>query len=233
MNNPAMAKVMYPIDGKPMVERVVRLAARLHVEKIIVVVGWQKDSVVQYLRSLPYDIRTVEQVPQLGTGHAVMQTEPELGGFDGDVLVLSGDVPLLSYHTIRSLVESHRNSDAFATVLTAELDDPTGYGRMVRNKENAVLHIVEHNDASEQERQIKEINSGIYVFDRKHLFDALKTVQPNNIQKEYYLTDVLEYFWRNNLRIGAVKAEDPKEIQGINTPAQLAYARSVLENHPI
>ncbi len=231
MNNPDMAKVMYTINGKPMVEHVVDLALRLGAQRIVVIVGWQKDSVINHLANVfGESVECVEQNPQLGTGHAVMQAEPALRDFDGDVLVLSGDVPMLSYATTRSLIEFHRHNNADATVLTAVLDDATGYGRILRDADGNVTAIVEHKDATEEQRSIKEINSGIYVFDAGMLFEGLRHITPNNVQKEYYLTDVFRYFWKRRLKVSAVAAPNPMEIAGINTVAQLEAVRKVMNS---
>jgi UDP-N-acetylglucosamine pyrophosphorylase len=228
MNNPSMAKVMYEINGKPMIELVVDLAIELHAENIVVIVGWQKDSVISHLATAGKNVSCVEQSPQLGTGHAVMQAGPALEDFDGDVVVLSGDVPMLRASTIAELLDNHHKTMASATVLTAILDDPTGYGRILRNADGSVEGIVEHKDATLEQRTINEINSGIYVFDARRLFEGLKYITPNNVQKEYYLTDVFGYFWKNNLTVAAVAAGNPVEIRGINTVQQLEEARTLL-----
>jgi len=228
MNNPAMAKVMYTIASKPMVEHVVDLAQSLHAARIVVIVGWQKDTVIDHLRQRGKNVICVEQNPQLGTGHAIMQAEEPLEGFFGDVVVLSGDVPLLTRATVNSLLAFHREKPAAATILTALLDDPTGYGRILRTSgDGSVTGIVEHKDAADEQRAIREINSGIYVFDKQKLFEGLQHITPNNAQKEYYLTDVFRYFWQNRLAVRAIPASDPIEIQGINTVQQLDDARSV------
>ena len=230
MKNPDMAKVMYPINAKPMIEYVIDLADKLHSQKTVVIVGWQKESVIYHLASVGSQVTCVEQSPQLGTGHAIMQAEPVLKHFLGDALVLSGDVPMLRYETVRSLLEFHRSQDAAATVLTANLSDPTGYGRIVRDKQGNVVAIVEHKDATEEQRLISEINSGIYVFDESKLFEGLKHITPNNAQKEYYLTDVFDYFWKLRLKVCAMVTPDSREIQGINTIEQLEEARTVMGN---
>lgn len=228
MNDPATAKVMYDVNGRPMVEWVVDLAGMLNASRIVVIVGWQKDTVIAHLHGVAPSVVCVEQNPQLGTGHAVMQAEGPLRGFDGDVLVLSGDVPMLSLATIRGLIDAHRASGAAATVLTAVLDDATGYGRILRDGDGRVTAIVEHKDATPEQRALREINSGIYVFHAEKLFDGLHHITPDNLQKEYYLTDVFRYFWRNKFPVAAVVADDPVEIGGINTPEQLEGARRVL-----
>ncbi len=228
MRNPNMAKVMYEVGGKPMVEHVVDLALKLEPRRTFVIVGWQKDSVIQHLRNTHKLVEFVEQGEQLGTGHAVMQTEEHLKEFSGDVLVLSGDVPLLTESTASALVGYHRTSSAVATILTATLRDPTGYGRIVRNKDGSVKKIVEDKDATNKEKNIKEINTGIYVFQTKELFQGLQQLKPSNAQGEYYLTDVFEFFWSNKLRVSAVKALDAFEVMGINDFEQLQRAQKVL-----
>ena len=164
----------------------------------------------------------------MGTGHAIIQTQPLLGSYDGDVLVLSGDVPLLQESTIQGLIAHHKASKAVATILTADVDDPTGYGRVIRNENGFVEAIVEHRDASPAQLLVREINSGIYIFDSKNLFAALSHITPHNAQNEYYLTDVFGYFWEHALPVAAVKAADHNEIRGINTIDQLLEAESVL-----
>ena len=228
MNNPSVAKVMYTVNDRPLVEWVVDLAARLDSSRTVVVVGWQKETVIAHIAGTHPSVRCVDQSPQLGTGHAVMQTEKELHGYDGDVLVLSGDVPMLTTRTARALIDNHRASGATATVLTAVLDDATGYGRIIREEGGRVSGIVEQKDATPEQRAIREINSGIYVFDSVNLFEGLRHITTDNAQHEYYLTDVFHYFWRNKLPVSAVIADDPLEVRGINTPGQLEEARRIL-----
>jgi len=228
MKNPDMAKVMFEISGKPMVEYVVDLARKLQALRTILVVGWQKDTVMDHIARVYPGVEFVEQKDQLGTGHAVLQTAETLREFEGDVLVLSGDVPLLSEKTARALIGYHRQSDAVATILTAEVADPTGYGRIVHNPDGSVKRIVEHKDASKKELAITEINSGIYVFEKQKLFGCLAQLTPNNVQGEYYLTDVFEMFWKNKWRVSAVKAIDAFEVMGINDLEQLEGAQSIL-----
>ncbi len=228
MKNPDMAKVMYEIEEKPMVHYVVDLAVKIQSQRTLLIVGWQKQSVIDYIKTAFPQVEFVEQNEQRGTGHAVMQTTESLKDFTGDVLVLSGDVPLLIEKTARALLGYHKTSAASATILTADLDDPTGYGRVVRNDDDSVKKIVEHKDASKQELKIKEINSGIYCFDSQKLFETLTALTPNNAQGEYYLTDVFETFWKNKWRVSAVKAIDPVEVMGINDLDQLNIARELI-----
>jgi len=232
MQNPEIPKVMYTLNGQPMIDHVVELALNLRSARTVVVVGHRKEVVINHiLNRVSRDVEFAEQEKQLGTGHAVMQTEKALAGFEGDVLVLSGDVPLLTKETMMRFIEHHYETGAVATILTAEIDDPTGYGRIIRNGDGTVRKIVEHRDATPQEREIREINSGIYLFDKKHLFEALRHIEPHNVQNEYYLTDVFEYFWKHNLKVAALKARDFDEIRGVNTVEQLEKAREVIARH--
>ena len=229
MKNPEKAKVMYEINDKPMVEYVVELASRLQAHCTLLIIGWQKQLVIEHFSKLNYKVEFVEQNEQLGTGHAVIQTIEPLKDFLGDVLVLSGDVPLLTEKTAKALIGYHCTSEAVATILTAELEDPAGYGRIVHNDDGSVKKIVEHKDASKKELTIKEINSGIYVFNKEKLFECLPLLKPNNVQGEYYLTDVFELFWKNNWRVSAVKAIDAVEVMGINDLKQLEEAQKMME----
>lgn len=221
MKNPDKAKVLYEVGGKPMIGHVVDQANACHASPVVVIIGHQRDAVREYLDSLNGNIVTAVQEPQLGTGHAVMQAGQALADYDGDVIVLSGDVPLLQKSTIDKILDVHKETAASATVLTAEFPDPTGYGRVVRRDDGSVEKIIEHKDATEDERRIREINSGIYVFNCKDLFSALKKVKPDNAQAEYYLTDVFAIFRNEGKRISAVVADDREEISGVNTIDQL------------
>ena len=227
MKDPSKVKVMYEILGKPMIHYVVDLAYKLKADRVIVIVGYQREAVINYISKSHPQIEIAVQTEQLGTGHAIMQAENALKGFNGEVIVLSGDVPLLTTASMQQLIAQHFQTQAAATILTAHIDDPTGYGRIIRNADDSVKKIIEHKDATEEERTVKEINSGIYIFDRQKLFDSLQHITPHNVQKEYYLTDVFEYFWKNHWRVSALKAADADEIRGINTKEQLKEAEAV------
>lgn len=230
MKDPTKAKVMFEVNGKPMVQHVVDLAQTLKSEKIIVIVGFQRESVYSHLEKVAPNVQFAVQDPQLGTGHAVMQAEPFLRRYPNDVLILSGDVPLLKIETIQKLIDYHRDNNAVGTILTAKLDDPTGYGRILRSKSGYVVGIMEHKDATEEQKKVNEINSGIYLFDNKYLFEALQHINPHNAQNEYYLTDVFSHFWSKKLVVSAMLTDDYNEIRGVNTLEQLQEAETVLKS---
>lgn len=222
-----MAKVLHEANGRPIVEYVLDKSVSLKPEKIVLIVGHQAEKVKKATATFP--VEWALQEPQLGTGHAVMQAENALKGFTGDILILSGDAPMVRQTTLESLLESHRKENAAATVLSAELGDPSGYGRIIRHGDGgSVLKIVEHKDASGEELAVKEINSGVYVFRAGILFDALQSITNDNAQAEYYLTDVFSICFRKGLKVSAFKTGDADEIKGINTREQLLEAEKLL-----
>ncbi len=221
-----LAKVLHVLNRRPMIHYVLDTAFALNPEKVVLIVGHQAEAVKEATKS--YRVDYALQSPQLGTGHAVMQAESALRDFEGDAMVLSGDVPLTQPIALIQLPNTHCEKKAVATVLTAVLEDPTGYGRVIRGEQGDVLKIVEHKDASPAELAVKEINSGIYVFNKQKLFDALKQISNNNAQGEYYLPDVFKIFFEKGERIAAVSATNFDEIRGINTPEQLKEAESIL-----
>lgn len=227
MKNPDKAKVMHHLAGTPLIGHVVRLAQGLGCAPIVVVVGHQRESVIEYLRALDGRVDIAVQAEQLGTAHAVLMTEQALDGFDGDVVILSGDAPMTRPGTLDAALSLHRRKRAAVTVLTAVLPDATGYGRVIRDADGAIVRIVEHKDASEEERLVREINSGIYVFDRALLFEALRRVDNNNAQREYYLPDVFGMFQREGKTMVPFVVEDFDEIRGVNTIEQLEEMESL------
>lgn len=232
MRNPEKAKVMYHLKGKPLIAYVIDLSKEIGSERIIVIVGHQRQSVIDFIKSnYKSDIISFAiQEEQLGTGHAVMKTYPQMKEFDGDVLILSGDVPLLKTKTVRDFINFHTENNFDASLISAKLKNPFGYGRIIRDKFGNLIDIKEEKDASEEERNINEINSGIYIVKSKLLFEALKTVTPDNAQQEYYLTDIFHYFAKNKNKIGAFLTSDSEEILGINTIEQLQELENLLTN---
>jgi UDP-N-acetylglucosamine diphosphorylase/glucosamine-1-phosphate N-acetyltransferase len=225
MKNPDKSKVMFELNGKPLIQYVVELALKIHSDKIVLIVGHQKQSVIDFINNKFKDdisrIKFAHQDEQLGTGHAVMQTYDELKDFDGDVLILSGDVPLLKFETIEKFLSFHYDNKFRASLLSAIFEDPFGYGRIIRDSENNFVDIREEKDSTEEEKNIKEINSGIYIINNELLFSAIKTLKTDNSQGEYYLTDVFKYFKENGIKIGAIPVDNNIEICGINTIDQL------------
>jgi UDP-N-acetylglucosamine diphosphorylase/glucosamine-1-phosphate N-acetyltransferase len=223
-----LPKVLHSIGGEPMLKRVIDVARNLGAQKIIPVIGYQYEMVQNALKNETLDFAF--QLEQNGTGHAVNQCRAIMSNFEGNVLILSGDVPLISIKTLKKLIQTHSTSDASATLLTADFDDPTGYGRVVRNKNEHFEKIVEHKDASDEEKAITEINAGIYVFDSKLLFKLLPQVRNNNAQGEYYLPDVIPMIKAKKYKVAIEKTENISEIQGVNTTEQLKELDNIWRN---
>ena len=219
-------KVLHPVCGKPMVQHVVDQVSKVGVEETVVVVGHGAEKVQDQLGD---KITYVLQEEQLGTGHAVMQAEELLKDKNGVTIVLCGDTPLITSETMEALLGYHEEQGAKATVLTAKATDPTGYGRIVRDDSGAVERIVEHKDATQEEREITEINTGTYCFDNTLLFSALKHVGNSNVQGEYYLPDVIEILQKNNDLIAAFQTTSFDETLGVNDRVALASAEKVMK----
>jgi bifunctional UDP-N-acetylglucosamine pyrophosphorylase/glucosamine-1-phosphate N-acetyltransferase len=216
----ALPKVLHDVAGLPMIERVLRAAAPLDVRTTTIVVGHGAERVREAFDSRP-GLTFALQEPQLGTAHALLQAESALAGLRGTVLLLYGDVPLLQTRTLERLVAAHRERSAAATVLTAIVGDPFGYGRIVR-EHGEIARIVEQRDATPAEQAIREINSGIYALELDGLFDRIRRIAADNDQQEYYLTDFVAMCRREGLTVATVTAEDENEVRGINSRAELA-----------
>ncbi|MGE4069519.1 MAG: bifunctional UDP-N-acetylglucosamine diphosphorylase/glucosamine-1-phosphate N-acetyltransferase GlmU, partial [Vicinamibacterales bacterium] len=219
-------KVLHPISGLRLVDRVLRTAATLSPASTTVVVGHEAAQVRAHLEGRP-GLSLVTQEPQLGTGHALLQARPALEGRTGTVVLLSGDVPLLSAQTLRHLIETHREAGAAATVVTAVVDWPYGYGRIVR-KDGQMVRIVEEKDATAAQREIKEINAGIYAFDLEPLFDHLAGIGSGNAQGEYYLPDLIAIYRRGRRPVATYTVSQPGEIRGINSRTELAEVSAMV-----
>ena len=214
-------KVLHALAGRTIIEHVLRTADGLRADRSVVVIGHGADEVRTALGSRPA-LKFVVQSPQLGTGHALLQAEPELAGQTGTVLLLYGDVPLLQVNTLMRLVEHHRKARATATVLTMEMADPYGYCRIVRDKKGQIARIVEERDASADQRKIREVNSGIYALDLKPLFGSLHQLATDNAQGEYYLTDLISMYRQAKLKVETLLMESPEELRGVNSRLDLA-----------
>ena len=223
----ALPKVLHRAGGLPLIEWVVRLGRSLNAGSITLVLGHGADEVRAWFTGAG-DVQFVRQEPQLGTGHALLQTRSLLEGKSGRLLLLSGDVPLLTGESVALLLEAQATLRAAVVVATARVSDPTGYGRVVREG-GRLARIVEHRDATEEQRAIDEINSGMYVFDLPPLFAALGRVGSANAQGEYYLPDLVGIYRQDGLVVDAQMVADPDEVRGINTRAELAEVGRLLQ----
>src|SRR6187399_113012 len=215
-----LPKVLHPVAGRPMLEHVLDAAAAVAPATVTVIVGHGGAAVKDRLAGRQ-GLTFAVQEPQLGTAHALQQAEPVLAGKTGTVILLSGDVPLLKGRTLEKLLQAHLAATAAATVVTASVERPYGYGRVVR-VDGQIARIVEERDASPGERQIREINSGIYAFDLPPLFDALRGIASQNAQGEFYLTDLIAIYRRRKLPVETLLVENAQEIRGINSRSELA-----------
>jgi len=228
------AKVLHELGGLPLIAHVVRAAQALNPQAILVVVGHQAEEVGRAAQAEVGDLaRSVLQAQQRGTGDAVESARSELENSDSLVLILSGDVPMIKTDTLRKLIDHHNNAGAACTILSVRLENPTGYGRIVRDSNDSFQKIVEHRDATEEQRLVKEINSGIYCFDAKELYRALRKVEPANDQGEYYLTDVAEIILASGGTVSVYLHGDSREVAGINTRAELAEFENLIRRSAI
>ena len=223
----SLPKVLHPVLGRPMLDHVLDAVRGAGVQRTVVVVGHQAERVRTAVAGP--DVEFALQAEQLGTGHAVLQTKPLLAGESGTAFVLCGDTPLLGSETLLDLLATHREARAAATVLSAVLEDATGYGRILREADGSVRGIVEHKDATEAEREVREINSGLFAFSLPDLFAALSEVRADNAQGEYYLTDTLAILLRRGRRVAARACRDPREVLGVNTMDQLREVEAIMQ----
>ncbi|MBT2684384.1 bifunctional UDP-N-acetylglucosamine diphosphorylase/glucosamine-1-phosphate N-acetyltransferase GlmU [Bacillus sp. ISL-37] len=219
-------KVLHPVCGKPMVQHVIDQVKSLNINEIVTIVGHGAEKVKDQLGE---DSQYALQAEQLGTAHAVQQAGDMLADKEGVTIVVCGDTPLIKDETMEALFKHHEETNAKATILTARAEDPTGYGRIVRNAEGFVEKIVEHKDASEQERSINEINTGTYCFDNKMLFEAIQNVSNDNVQGEYYLPDVIEILKNQGEIVSAYVTDSFAETLGVNDRVALAEAERTMK----
>jgi bifunctional UDP-N-acetylglucosamine pyrophosphorylase / glucosamine-1-phosphate N-acetyltransferase len=222
----SLYKVLHPVCGKPMVQHVFDQVSQLTLSKIVTVVGHGAEKVKSQLGD---QTEYALQSEQLGTAHAVMQAAPFLKNEEGTTIVICGDTPLITSETMSALLSHHHESEAKATILTAKAEDPTGYGRIVRNDKGTVEKIVEHKDASDVEREITEINTGTYCFDNKELFKALSHVSNDNVQGEYYLPDVIEILQKEGKIVSAYQTSSFDETLGVNDRIALSQAEKIMK----
>jgi UDP-N-acetylglucosamine diphosphorylase/glucosamine-1-phosphate N-acetyltransferase len=222
-----LAKVLHPLCGLPMLTYPIATARAADAEKIVVVIGHQAGLIRE--RFGDQGLIFVEQKEQLGTGHAVLQSAEAFRDYNGTIVILCGDVPLIRPETVRSLYDRHRMEGATVTVLTTIPDDPAGYGRVVKVNGGRVVKIVEEKDAAPEEKKIREINTGIYCVASRFLFSAVAGLGNRNAQGEYYLTDIIEIACNKGLRASSSTAPDPVEVMGINTPEDLERAGRRME----
>jgi bifunctional UDP-N-acetylglucosamine pyrophosphorylase/glucosamine-1-phosphate N-acetyltransferase len=221
-----LPKVLHSVAGRPMIEHVLRTAESISPATVTLIVGHGGDVLREQLAGRP-NLTFAVQEPQLGTAHALQQAEAHLAGQKGTLVLLSGDVPLLTASTLGRLIETHQGAGAAATVVTAIVERPYGYGRIVRTK-GRIARIVEERDASAHARQIREINSGIYAFDLAPLFDALRGIASQNAQGEFYLTDLIAIYRRRKLPVETLIVDDAEEIRGVNSRAELAEVSRIV-----
>ncbi|HFR3771241.1 TPA: bifunctional UDP-N-acetylglucosamine diphosphorylase/glucosamine-1-phosphate N-acetyltransferase GlmU [Streptococcus suis] len=220
-----LPKVLHKVAGITMLEHVKRAVDAFNPAKTVTIVGHKAELVQAVLEG---QSEFALQSEQLGTGHAVMMAEPALAGLEGQTLVIAGDTPLITGESLKNLINFHISHKNVATILTAQADNPFGYGRIIRNADGEVLKIVEQKDASDFEQQVKEINTGTYLFDNKRLFEALKDINTDNAQGEYYLTDVISIFRQAGEKVGAYILRDFDESLGVNDRIALATAEAVM-----
>ena len=214
-------KTLSEVLGKPMLLWVMSALKKAGIDDVCVVKGYKKECIEQYLSTLDFVVESVYQAERLGTGHAVMMAKDFLSNHDGNVVILNGDAPFMSAETIKNSLEQHSNTGCAATVISAKVDDPAGYGRIVRDENGNLKAIVEHKDADEETLKIDEVNSGAYWFDCQLLLSVLDRIQNNNKAGEYYLPDTIKLLLSDGKTVGAYTAECSDAVLGANNPAQL------------
>lgn len=222
-------KVLHEVCGRPMLAYVFDACREAGVKKIYVVVGFGAEQVKEKFKT-DTDIVWVRQEQQKGTADAVLCCKEHLDSFNGQTLVLCGDGPLIRAETLRKILKKHEAEKAAATLATAILDDPTGYGRVCRDADGNITAIVEHNDCTSEQLKIKEVNPSYYVFDNRILFEAAAKVKPDNVKKEYYLTDAISIIIAGGQKVAAVAALRPEEAMSINTNEQLGQVNRIMES---
>lgn len=223
--NSDLPKVLHKLNGKALLDFVLDESELLNPKETILVVGFKKEQVISHTRHRA-NLKYATQMEQLGTGHAVLQTGDLLKNKEGHILILYGDVPNIKESTLRPIIDDHLINNRDLTLITAEIDDPTGYGRIIRDKNDNLLKIVEEKDCTDDERKIKEWNPGIYIFKIPEVFEILNNIKTNNASKEYYLTDAIGLAQQSKMEIKAIKIANSNEVIGVNTADQLEELKS-------
>ncbi len=226
--NTQVAKVLHEVCGRPMLAYVLDACRKIGISKIFVVVGFSATEVKERFTEAD-DIVWIQQSEQLGTGHAVLCCKEHLKDFDGQTLVLCGDGPLIRAKTLKKILDKHESGQSAATLGTAELDDPKGYGRIVRDDYGNLQGIVEDSDCTPEQLKIREINPSNYLFDNQVLFEALDKIRPENVKKEYYLTDAVSVIIATGHKVEAITAVPPEEAMGVNSREQLSAASKIMQ----
>ena len=221
--NSELPKVLHLLKNKPLLSHVIDTSKKLLPFKIIVVVGYKKELIIEKFQD--NDVTFVEQKELMGTADAIKHCLPSLENFDGNVLILSGDVPMIKTNTLMEFFNHHNVNQALGSLISTDLENPDGYGRVLKNKKNQLSEIIEHKDANEEQRAVTEINSGVYIFDAKILVDKIPLIKNDNMQKEYYLPDIFNFIEKHQTSIYKIK--DYSEISGINTVKQLKKLESL------
>ncbi len=223
-----LPKVLHQVCGRPMIKHTIDRLEELNIDKKIVIIGYNGSLVKE---TLDKKVDYIWQKEQLGTGHALAQCREALTKFKGDLLVLSGDTPLLTTQTLKGLIETHREKEALATILTTILKPPTGYGRVIRHGDGTIRKIVEEEDATIIELANEEVNAGTYCFKKEAIFQALEKIRPKNVQEEYYLTDAIEVLTKKGHKVEVYTTDESDEIIGINSRKDLALANRIMREH--
>lgn len=229
IGHPSLPKALLPLEGRPLLEYVLLQLLHLPLQRVLVVVGFRGEQVVHFVREHFPAVETVWQTEQLGTGHAVWQTAPQLGNFPGDVLILPADVPLVQARSLQRLVQAHRDRGAVLSLLTTRMPEPSGYGRVIRDVSGGLLRIVEERDASPEERAVQEVNTGILLVCADWLYRLLPELRPQNAQQEYYITDIVALCRERGATVWAELVPEWEQFHGINTWEDFERVRLVLQ----